>query len=273
MSEIFNSLPYGIQKDGKLLKNFSLRKLTAGEFKLLNKRNFRENSPFTWLATALSYLLDEIDGLKIFDIYRIENFKKIPDIVKQLKMYDAFYVLYAGHFLNFDDKIRNFAFRCSSFRCGELNTKVEVPLKSLEFNAPNSSLVKDGNFKIHLEKGFDVEVKTDTYHITDINFTLPTLSTLIDNQDYSDDEIKFMELILKDCIKSFVWDNDTETDDSLTYLLKNKVFDLMAPYDIQLMNEQLVDIGLTVTAETYCTCVKCSSKNKYEVDLSFLLRM
>lgn len=270
MAEIMNVLPFGVKENGKTLKNFALRKLTAGEFKAINRKNYRENSPFAWLASTISYLVDEIDGIPVFSAFKVENFKKVPSVVKNMTMYDAFYVLYSGHYYNFDDKIKNFAFKCPT--CGKLNNNIEVPLNSINFSEPNITLVEDGKFRIDLEKGFTFDFKEEQTNITALKLSLPTVSTLLDCDEYSDDDIQFMEEILKRSLYAIESDG-IDLDNNKFFLLKKKVFDLILPSDMVSMNQKLTDISLALIADVNIPCEHCSSKGKRNIDLSFLLRM
>jgi len=229
INEFVNSLLIGVRYKGEEIKQFIPAKLLNKELKAIKDDTYRSNHPMGWLAKTVTLCIEEFDGGFESRSY-YQKYKKIPDIVQQLTLTDASYVLLYGHVWNFGPVINNVVARCINPSCRAYNTFSinieEIATSIIKFR--NLDLNIDSKILVVLEEPITLPKSQIKFSrdiiVTALEFRLPRIiDALSCEKYYADGESgTFIERLLWSCLTTIYEQDPTLSEAEIESALMSK---------------------------------------------------
>ena len=148
---MFKVLPIGFRYQGKSCRRFEVNRINGFAERIIHNEDMQRERPQTWMASVLSCLVSEIEGMVVAADFVESNGKKIPDLVKHIALPDAGMILAVGHTTTFGNVLADQKSRCPFCR---KENRVDIDLEAAECPTVNLDDEPLETLKVKLRTGW-----------------------------------------------------------------------------------------------------------------------
>jgi len=279
-------LPLGVSvkgaKEGSLdwRTDFEPRELYVQDSRIIRDKSLKKKQIFTWLARVLAVGLESIAGLLVYQEFKRSGELVIPNVVLDLAIKDAQYLLLAIHVHNLGGKIENLRVACPYCE-SQFATELDLAKLKVEYAQESTTTIT-----VKLPVGFDYLPSADSQFdfagkkFNVFQFRIPTLRDFLSVENLvqsSDDQIWNNTLYARCLQKVLISDPQNAEFNGYAMLERDQTM-----LGTELFSRlRLKDIGAIATAfnslpavASRCdvTCSECRREVSVAVDSSFLLQ-
>jgi hypothetical protein len=286
VEKFFERLPIGINVAGKeramtgWRTDFEPRELYVQDSRVIRDKTLKKRQVFTWLSRVLAVGMESIAGVPVYAEFKRSGEEVVPNIVLDLSIKDAQYLLLAIHIHNLGGKIENLRVACPY--C-EQQFATELDLAKLKVSYADGEL---SSMTVRLPHGFDYVPSKDsqfdfvgkTFNV--LQLRIPTLRDfiIIEGLIQGSDDQAWNNALYARCLQRVLISdsadpvlNGSEMSERDRTMLGTDFFSHL----------RLMDSGAIATAfnnlpavASRCdvTCTECRREVSVAVDSSFLLQ-